>query len=45
MTRKEGFIEVDKMLEGIGVDTTSIDSILKSKQVNIIKHNFKKNTI
>ena len=39
MTRKEGFIEVDKMLEKIGVDTTDLDTILASPLVHIIKNN------
>ena len=36
MTRKEGFIEVDKMLQEIDVDITSIDSIRKSNHINFI---------
>lgn len=38
MTRKEGFIEVDKMLQEIGVDTTNLNSILKSPQVREIDY-------
>lgn len=38
MTRKEGFIDVEKMLEQIGVDTTSINSILGSPSVNVIDY-------
>ena len=38
MTRKEGFIEVDKMLQEIGVDTTNLNSILESPQVKQIDY-------
>lgn len=36
MTRKEGFIEVDKMLEEIGVNTSSLISILNDPQIRIV---------
>lgn len=39
MTRKEGFIEVDKMLQEAGIDTTGFDTILASPLVHIIKDN------
>lgn len=41
MTRKEGFIEVDKMLQEIGVDTKDFDTILCSPLVHIIKDDMK----
>lgn len=33
MTRKEGFIKVDEILEEIGVDTTSLNTILNSQLI------------
>lgn len=39
MTRKEGFIEVDKILQEIGVDTTDLGSVLGSKMIHIVKDN------
>lgn len=34
MTRKEGFIEVDKMLQEIGIDTTNMNNISESPYIN-----------
>lgn len=36
MRHKEGFIDVDEMLQEIGVKTTSIDSILNNSRINKI---------
>lgn len=39
MVRKNGFIRVDEMLEEVGVDTSSLDSISKNPNVTLIKNN------
>lgn len=42
MTRKEGFIEVEKMLKEIGVDITNCGSVLNSPHISIISENVDK---
>ena len=39
MTRKEGFIEVDKMLQELGVDTMSLQTIMESPLITVIDGN------
>ena len=39
MRRKEGFIDVDKMLQDIGVDNTDINSIMNNEKISIITYN------
>lgn len=38
MRRKEGFIDVDKMLHDIGVDTTNFDEIIDEELITVIKN-------
>lgn len=39
MTRKEGFIDLNKILKDIGVDDTDINSIISDEKISIVTYN------